>query len=57
MAKRELTPREQEVLDLQAAGETHAGIADKLGMSVRTVASHVRGAHHTQQGDELPDES
>jgi len=36
-----LTPREREVMQLSASGLTSAEIADKLGMSARTVNQHV----------------
>lgn len=35
-----LTPRELEVLRLIAGGETNAGIADRLGLSVHTIERH-----------------
>lgn len=38
-----LTPREQEVLALIAQGLTNAAIADRLGIGITTVRSHVRG--------------
>lgn len=38
-----LTPREQEVLALIAEGLTNAAIADRLGIGITTVRSHVRG--------------
>lgn len=37
---RELSPREQEILTLVAAGHTSAQIAHQLGLSARTVESH-----------------
>ena len=40
--KEELTPREQEVLDLLAEGMTYQEIADVLVVSVHTVDSHLR---------------
>jgi DNA-binding NarL/FixJ family response regulator len=36
----ELTPRESEVLDLLAAGLSNSAIADRLGLSVKTVNNH-----------------
>ncbi|HSI71826.1 MAG TPA: PAS domain S-box protein [Fimbriimonas sp.] len=36
----ELSPREQEVIDLAAGGHTDAGIAHKLGISVPTVGTY-----------------
>ena len=36
-----LTPREKEVMQLSAIGMTSVEIADKLGMSARTVNQHV----------------
>jgi DNA-binding NarL/FixJ family response regulator len=38
----DLTPREREVLALIAEGKTDRGIADELGVSRKTVESHVR---------------
>lgn len=40
---RRLTSREHEVLQKIAAGETDKQIAAELGLSIRTVQSHVRG--------------
>jgi DNA-binding NarL/FixJ family response regulator len=40
-AKAEVTAREQEVLDLVAAGHTNRSIADQLGISTRTAQKHV----------------
>ena len=41
MAQMELlTKRETEVLTLVALGETHKAIADKLGVSIKTVEFH-----------------
>jgi DNA-binding NarL/FixJ family response regulator len=37
----ELTAREREVLDLIAAGHTNHQIAERLGLSVKTVANHI----------------
>lgn len=36
----EITPREKEVLELVAEGQSTKQIADKLGISIRTVESH-----------------
>jgi DNA-binding NarL/FixJ family response regulator len=40
-ARENLTKREIEILDLIAAGESNQEIADKLGISYRTVVNHV----------------
>jgi DNA-binding NarL/FixJ family response regulator len=40
--KPDLTPREQEVLDLIAIGATNQDIAEQLTISLHTVKSHVR---------------
>ena len=40
-----LTRREKEVLRLFAAGSTYAGVGERLGISVHTVASHVKKAY------------
>ncbi|MFL6223835.1 MAG: LuxR C-terminal-related transcriptional regulator, partial [Actinomycetes bacterium] len=37
----ELTAREREVLDLLAAGHSNHQIADRLGLSAKTVANHL----------------
>jgi DNA-binding NarL/FixJ family response regulator len=37
----ELTAREREVLDLLAAGHSNHQIAQRLGLSVKTVANHL----------------
>jgi DNA-binding CsgD family transcriptional regulator len=53
-----LTPRERDVVGLAAAGDTNAGIAEQLGLSVRTVETHLQRAF-TKLGvnrrSELPD--
>ncbi len=36
----QLTPREREVLQLVAQGQTNTAIADKLGVSVKTIEKH-----------------
>ncbi len=38
----ELTEREREILDLLVAGVSYKGIAQRLGISVHTVNSHIR---------------
>jgi DNA-binding CsgD family transcriptional regulator len=40
-----LTGRESEVLRLIARGCTYAQVADHLGMSAHTVASHIKNAY------------
>jgi DNA-binding CsgD family transcriptional regulator len=40
-----LTPREREVLQHLAFGCTYAQTADRLGVSLHTVASHVKNAY------------
>lgn len=37
-----LTPREQQILALYVQGFTHKQIAERLGMGVRTVGTHLR---------------
>jgi pimeloyl-ACP methyl ester carboxylesterase len=37
----ELTPREREILDVIASGQTNAEIASRLGISAKTVRNHV----------------
>jgi DNA-binding CsgD family transcriptional regulator len=37
-----LTPRESEIMALAAQGFTHKEIADKLGISPKTVGTHVQ---------------
>lgn len=39
-----VTPRQREVLELQAAGLTYSEIAERLGVSPRTVQRHVGNA-------------
>ncbi len=39
--RRLLTPREQELLDLLAAGLLYKEIADRLGLSLHTVNNHL----------------
>lgn len=39
-AEAEITPREKEVLELVASGQSTKQIADKLGISIRTVETH-----------------
>ena len=38
----DLTAREREILDLMAQGHSNSGICTQLGLSQRTVESHVR---------------
>lgn len=38
----DLSPREREVLDLLAQGDLYKEISDALGISVRTVSTHIR---------------
>lgn len=40
-----LTPREIEVLRLLAGGCTYARVADRLGISVHTVTSHIKNTY------------
>ena len=40
-----LTPRESDVLRLIARGCTYAQAADRLGVSLHTVTSHVKNAY------------
>jgi DNA-binding NarL/FixJ family response regulator len=47
-----LTGRERETLTLMAEGLTDRGIAGRLGVSVTTVGTHVRGVFHKL---DLPD--
>ena len=39
---RQLTERQESVAALVAEGHTNAGIAERLGMSVKTVEKHLR---------------
>ena len=40
-----LTPREAEVLKLVARGCTYVQVADRLGVSLHTVGSHIKNAY------------
>lgn len=40
-----ITPRETAVLRLIASGCTYAQVADRLGISLHTVTSHVKNAY------------
>lgn len=40
-----LTPRESDVLRLIARGCTYAQVAERLGVSLHTVTSHVKNAY------------
>jgi LuxR family maltose regulon positive regulatory protein len=40
-----LTPRESEVLRLIARGSTYAQAADRLGVSLNTIATHIKNAY------------
>jgi DNA-binding CsgD family transcriptional regulator/DNA-binding XRE family transcriptional regulator len=40
-----LTPTQQRVLELVVAGNSNAGIASRLGVSVNTVESHLQGVY------------
>jgi DNA-binding CsgD family transcriptional regulator len=40
-----LTPRESDVIRFIALGCTYVQVADRLGISVHTVASHVKNAY------------
>jgi two-component system nitrate/nitrite response regulator NarL len=39
--KSELTPREEQVLELLSKGKTNRAIAEELGLNTSTVKSHV----------------
>ena len=45
MDKLTLTPREVEVLRLLARGCSYTQIADRLGVSLHTVASHIKNLY------------
>lgn len=40
-----LTPRESEILQLIARGSKYAQAADRLGVSLNTIATHIRNAY------------
>jgi DNA-binding CsgD family transcriptional regulator len=40
-----VTPRERDVLRLISRGYTYAEVAGKLGLSVNTIAAHVKKAY------------
>jgi DNA-binding CsgD family transcriptional regulator len=40
-----LTPREKDVLRLLARGRTYSQVGDRLGISLHTVASHVKNVY------------
>lgn len=42
---RRLTPRESDVVRLIARGCTYAQVADRLGVSVHTVTTHIKNAY------------
>lgn len=42
--KRPLSPREKQVVDLWASGQTHKSIGLELGISINTVNEHLRRA-------------
>lgn len=48
-----LTPREGEIMNLLVAGNSNKGIADQLGLSVRTVESHRANVMAKMQADTL----
>lgn len=39
----ELTPRERQVLELMAEGRSNGGIADALGLNLKTIEAHING--------------
>lgn len=41
----QITPREADVLRLIATGCTYAQVADRLGVSLHTVCTHVKNAY------------
>lgn len=43
-----VTPRQREVLELQAAGLTYLEIAGRLGVSEHTVRNHIINAHRRE---------
>lgn len=45
MNKTVLTPREADVVRLIARGCTYAQVAERLGVSAHTVASHIKNAY------------
>ncbi len=53
----DLTPREREILDLMAQGHSNARIGTLLGLSPRTVESHVRNLFVHLGLEESPDSS
>jgi serine/threonine-protein kinase len=53
----DLTPREREILDLMAQGHSNARIGILLGLSPRTVESHVRNLFVHLGLEESPDSS
>jgi serine/threonine-protein kinase len=53
----DLTPREREILDLMAQGHSNARIGASLGLSQRTVESHVRNLFVHLGLEESPDSS
>ena len=53
----DLTPREREILDLMAQGHSNARIGTLLGLSSRTVESHVRNLFVHLGLEESPDSS
>jgi serine/threonine-protein kinase len=53
----DLTPREQQILDLMAQGHSNARISVVLGLSQRTVESHVRNLFVHLGLEDSPDSS